>query len=63
MYAIMDMGTTNTRLYMCKNDEVIGQALGAFGAGFGKNHGRQKLIERVNELIYELICKLSVSKK
>ena len=62
MYAIMDMGTTNTRLYMCKNDEVIGQALGAFGAGFGKNHGRQKLIERVNELLCELICKLSVSK-
>ena len=23
MYAIMDMGTTNTRLYMCTNNKVI----------------------------------------
>lgn len=62
MYAIMDMGTTNTRMYMCKNDEVIAQTSGAFGASFGKKHGRQKLIERVNELLCELICKLTVIK-
>ena len=36
MYVIMDMGTTNTRLYMCANSQVVDHVKGNFGASFGK---------------------------
>ena len=35
MYVIMDMGTTNTRLYMCANNQVVDHVKGNFGASFG----------------------------
>ena len=61
MYAIMDMGTTNTRLYMCTNNKVIDFVKGSFGANFGKKNGRQELCNRVESLLKELLNKCATN--
>ena len=55
MYVIMDMGTTNTRLYMCANNQVVDHVKGNFGASFGKRNGRLELCKRVGSLLNDLL--------
>lgn len=60
MYMIMDMGTTNTRLYLCSDDQPIMSVKGSFGAAFGKKHGRPELVRHVQMLLKELLDKCAV---
>ena len=60
MYVIMDMGTSNTRLYMCANNEVFECVKGGFGASFGKKNGRKELCEHIGSLLNELLNKCAV---
>ena len=57
MYVIMDMGTTNTRLYLCVNNQVIDHVNGRFGASLGKRNGRWELCKRVKNLLNDLLNK------
>lgn len=57
MYVIMDMGTTNTRLYLCRDDRPMGSVKGSFGAAFGKKYGRRELLRQVEVLLKELLDK------
>ena len=57
MYIIMDMGTTNTRLYLCENDQLADSVKGPFGAGFGKKHGRPSLVQQTKELLHAFLEK------
>ena len=56
MHIIMDLGTSNTRLFLCDGDAVIASRKGAFGAGVTKKNGRDFLISSLKALIFEL-CK------
>lgn len=60
MYVIMDMGTTNTRLYLCSGDQLVDCVKGPFGAGFGKKYGRPELLSRVKDLLGDLLGKCAV---
>ena len=60
MYVIMDMGTTNTRLYLCHGDSLVDSLKGPFGASFGKKHGRTELLLQVKNLLGELLGKHAV---
>ena len=60
MYVIMDMGTTNTRLYMCANNQVVDHVKGNFGASFGKRNGRLELCKRVGSLLNDLLEQCAV---
>ena len=60
MYVIMDMGTTNTRLYMCANNQVVDHVKGNFGASFGKRNGRLELCKRVGSLLNDLVEQCAV---
>ena len=60
MYVIMDMGTTNTRLYMCANNQVVDHVKGSFGASFGKRNGRLELCKRVGSLLNDLLEQCAV---
>lgn len=60
MYVIMDMGTTNTRLYLCMGDEVVGHVAGGFGASLGKKSGRGELCLRTRRLLDELFAQHAV---
>ena len=55
MQLIMDMGTTNTRLWLCQGEEVVAEVRGPFGAKFGKTEGREALFARVGALISGLL--------
>ncbi len=61
MYVIMDMGTTNTRLYMCVNNKVVDFVKGSFGASLGKRNGRQALCKQVESLLNDLLDKCAVN--
>lgn len=61
MYVIMDMGTTNTRLYMCVNSKVVDHVKGSFGASLGKTKGRGELCKQVECLLKELLKKCAVN--
>ena len=63
MYVIMDMGTTNTRLYMCENNNVVDYVKGSFGASFGKKNGRRGLCEQVENLLNDLLEKSAANER
>ena len=50
----MDMGTTNTRVFLADGNRVIGKKKGAFGAGSTKRNGRGFLLDSVRNLFFEL---------
>ena len=54
MYIIMDMGTSNTRLFLCDGDNIVASKKGAFGAGVTKQKGRDFLIASLKEMIFAL---------
>ena len=56
MYLMMDMGTSNTRLWLCEGERVVGSKKGAFGAGSTKSHGREYLVDSLKKLVNELLA-------
>lgn len=59
MYMIMDMGTSNTRLWLCTHSGSICKK-GAFGAGVTKQKGKEFLYGSVRLLIQELLTENGV---
>ena len=57
MYFVMDMGTSNTRLFLCDGTAVIDEAKEPFGAKLGKTQGRDTLYENLHRMICELLNK------
>ena len=55
MYIMMDMGTSNTRLWLARGTEILASRRAGFGAGMGRREGREKLFASVRELISELL--------
>ena len=60
MYIVMDMGTTNTELYLCSEDKVVERVKGGFGASFGKKNGHSALCDSAKALIDSLISKCGI---
>ena len=61
MYLMMDMGTSNTRLWLCEGDRVLDLKKGAFGAGSTKSHGREYLVGSLRSLIDRILGERGVS--
>ncbi len=55
MYIAMDMGTSNTRLWLCDNDKISYNKKFSFGAKLGKIEGRNSLFLRLKEALKELL--------
>ena len=63
MYIAMDMGTTNTRAWLCDNDRAIIIKKGAFGARLGATEGRCVLFERLRALLLELLTENELTER
>ena len=61
MYIVMDMGTTNTELFLCSENKITERVKGHFGASFGKKNGKDELCKKVKELLASLISKCSLN--
>ena len=61
MYMIMDMGTSNTRLWLYEGDRMLGSNKGNFGAGTSKAKGKDFLFNSLKETIKALLQEASVS--
>ena len=48
----MDMGTTNTRVWLCDQNAVLYEKKAAFGAKFGKTEGKEALGSALVRLRY-----------
>lgn len=59
----MDMGTSNTRIWLCDKKCIIDCKQAPFGAKAGKLKGRAFLFEHVRDLINELLLKNEISKQ
>lgn len=55
MHIAMDMGTSNTRLWLCDKDKVLESAKAAFGAGSSKTMGKDGLFSALKEQIDALL--------
>ena len=55
MYMIMDMGTSNTRLWLYAEEEMVACKTAPFGAGSTKARGRDFLFSSLKELIESLL--------
>ena len=55
MILLVDMGTTNTRLFLFDGEKVLDTEKGAFGAGSTLSEGRAYLEERVHGLIETIL--------
>ena len=55
MYFAMDMGTTNTRLWLCDAHGVVDTRRAPFGAKLGGLEGKEVLYARLRALIWELL--------
>lgn len=60
-YCVMDMGTTNTRLYLCREAVILREIKDAFGARYGKFHGKDALFEQLRLLLQRLFEESSVN--
>lgn len=63
MYLAMDMGTSNTRLWLCEKKRIIDLKQAPFGAKSGKLEGKSILFQRVRDLINELLLTNKISKE
>lgn len=61
MYLSLDMGTSNTRLWLCDNNGVVATATAAFGAGSKKAIGKMRLFAELKNLIDTLLSDNSLS--
>lgn len=55
MLLTMDMGTSNTRLFLCEGDRVVATARAPFGAKLSKTESKDRLYARLGELISSLL--------
>lgn len=51
----MDMGTTNTRLWLVRKEEILATHRGAFGAGTSSAEGKQVLFDKLSNAIRTLL--------
>ena len=63
MYIAMDMGTSNTRVWLNDGNKVVAQCRGAFGASFKKTNGAKAFFEKVNSLIDSLLSEASIERR
>jgi 2-dehydro-3-deoxygalactonokinase len=63
MYFVMDMGTTNTRLWLYNGETEVACVKGAFGARSGKLQGREFLYGKLRELIFGVLNENGVSER
>ena len=63
MYIAMDMGTSNTRLWLCDEKSIIDFKKANFGAKLGKLEGKAVLFERLQTLINTLLLANKKSKE
>lgn len=63
MYIAMDMGTTNTRIWLCENGTVTDKSKERFGAKTGKAEGKEALFSKTRNMIRELLSKNSLSER
>lgn len=63
MYFVMDMGTTNTRLWLYNGETEVACVKGAFGARSGKLQGRDFLYGKLRELIFGVLNEKGVSER
>ena len=61
MYIAMDMGTSNTRLWLCENDDVYHFVKAEIGAGITKSKGKDFLFREVKNLITNLLEQANVT--
>ena len=61
MIALLDMGTTNTRLRLLDNEREVAAVRAAFGAAFGKREGRDALLSSLRTLLNTLLVEAGVS--
>ena len=61
MYLAMDMGTSNTRIWLCDKKHIVDLKQAHFGAKAGKLEGRAFLFGRVRELINEILLTNKIS--
>lgn len=55
MYIALDMGTSNTRLWLCDGRQILDSARAAFGAGTTKSMGKPFLFEELKNRIQKLL--------
>lgn len=55
IYFIMDMGTSNTRLWLYSDDEMLAGKTAPFGAGTSRAKGKDFLFDSLRSLINELL--------
>ena len=61
MYILLDMGTSNTRLWLCDEKHIIASARGSFGAGTTKHMGKSHLFEELKKSIEMLLVDNNVT--
>lgn len=61
MYLLLDMGTSNTRLWLCDGRRILDSARAAFGAGTTKSMGKPFLFEELKILIKKLLADNNVT--
>jgi 2-keto-3-deoxy-galactonokinase len=54
MFIAMDMGTSNTRLWLCEEDNIIHFIKASIGAGITKSKGKAFLFAEIKKLIESL---------
>lgn len=55
MYIALDMGTSNTRLWLCDGKQILDSVRAAFGAGTTKSMGKPFLFEELKNCIKKLL--------
>ena len=63
MYISLDMGTSNTRLWLCDEQGDIDCLKGNFGAGTTKSLGKEKVFEMLRSLLKTLLDKNHIEEK
>lgn len=63
MYIAMDMGTSNTRIWLCDKKNIIDFKKSNFGAKLGKTEGKTVLFECLQVLINELLLVNKIPKE
>ena len=63
MYFVMDMGTSNTRLWLYNGESEVACVKGAFGARSGKLQGKDFLYGKLRELIFGVLNEKGVSER
>lgn len=56
MYIALDMGTSNTRLWLCDENGVLASARASFGAGTTTTKGKAYLFEELKKMIENLLA-------